>query len=100
MIVGMMMMVMTAPQIRKLETVGYHWKLNGKWLFLHGYGDDSIYPMFVSPPVRHAHTQTYTTGTRSACLRACVTAGCARVCGTVCVQARMSVCMCARACAC
>eukprot|EP01043_Picozoa_sp_COSAG02_P000943 COSAG02_NODE_19_length_53976_cov_37.338512_25_plen_74_part_00 len=33
---------------------GYHWKLNGKWLYLHGYGDDSIYPMFTSPPLNHS----------------------------------------------
>ena len=39
--------------VRKLEVIGYHWKLNGKWLYLHGYGDDSIYPMFTSPPVNH-----------------------------------------------
>eukprot|EP01047_Picozoa_sp_COSAG01_P081982 COSAG01_NODE_16569_length_1224_cov_12.170667_2_plen_98_part_00 len=37
--------------LRRLEVVGYHWKLNGRWLYLHGYGDDSIYPMYVSPPL-------------------------------------------------
>lgn len=29
---------------RRLDVIGYHWKFNGKWLYLHGYGDDSIYP--------------------------------------------------------
>lgn len=37
--------------LRKLELIGYHWKLNGVWLYLHGYGDDSIYPMSTSPPL-------------------------------------------------
>jgi beta-galactosidase/beta-glucuronidase len=37
--------------VRQLEVIGYHWKLNGEWLYLHGYGDDSIYPMFTSPPL-------------------------------------------------
>jgi len=37
--------------LKKLEIVGYHWKLNGVWLYLHGYGDDSIYPMNTAPPV-------------------------------------------------
>jgi hypothetical protein len=39
--------------VRKLEIIGYHWKLNGVWLYLHGYGDDSIYPMSTSPPLNH-----------------------------------------------
>jgi len=38
---------------RKLDVIGYHWKLNGAWLYLHGYGDDSIYPESMSPPLNH-----------------------------------------------
>ena len=36
--------------IKRLEIVGYHFKLNNQFLYLHGYGDDSIYPMSISPP--------------------------------------------------
>lgn len=40
--------------IRRLDTIGYHWKLNGLSLYLHGYGDDSIYPETVSPPLNRS----------------------------------------------
>lgn len=39
---------------RRLDVIGYHWKLNGKWLYLFGYGDDSIYPQTMAPPVTHS----------------------------------------------
>jgi len=34
---------------KKIEIIDYHWKLNGEWLFLHGYGDDSIFPWSLAP---------------------------------------------------
>eukprot|EP01052_Picozoa_sp_SAG31_P001085 SAG31_NODE_35_length_31836_cov_10.841352_4_plen_1036_part_00 len=37
--------------LKRFEIVGIHWKLNGEWLYLHGYGDDSIYPMSIAPPL-------------------------------------------------
>jgi beta-galactosidase/beta-glucuronidase len=30
-----------------------HFMLNGEYLYLHGYGDDAIYPMSISPPLNH-----------------------------------------------
>ena len=37
--------------IRRLDIVNRsHWKLNGQFLFLHGYGDDSVYPLTYAPP--------------------------------------------------
>ena len=37
--------------LRRLEVVNNsHWKLNGAYLFLHGYGDDSVYPLTYAPP--------------------------------------------------
>ena len=44
--------------LRKLERVGYHFKLNGGWLWLHGYGDDAIYPWTVSPPLNFSFYRT------------------------------------------
>ena len=29
--------------LRQLDVDGIHWKLNGRWLYLHGCGDDSIF---------------------------------------------------------
>ena len=40
---------------KQLTIEGYHFKLNGRYLFLHGYGDDAIYPMST---VRHEHNST------------------------------------------
>eukprot|EP01051_Picozoa_sp_SAG22_P006513 SAG22_NODE_429_length_10587_cov_22.842582_6_plen_1131_part_00 len=40
--------------LRRFETTGYKWLLNGKRLFLHGYGDDSVYPTTLAPPVEKA----------------------------------------------
>lgn len=41
--------------IKKLEVVdGSHWKLNGHYQYLFGYGDDSIYPTTMSEPVNHS----------------------------------------------
>ena len=39
--------------LRRLDVEGIHWKLNGRWLYLHGYGDDSIYPATVAPPANY-----------------------------------------------
>ena len=37
--------------LRRLDVVNNsHWKLNGDYLFLHGYGDDSVYPLTYAPP--------------------------------------------------
>eukprot|EP00933_Yihiella_yeosuensis_P027954 TRINITY_DN21763_c2_g1_i1.p1 TRINITY_DN21763_c2_g1~~TRINITY_DN21763_c2_g1_i1.p1 ORF type:complete len:1007 (-),score=161.73 TRINITY_DN21763_c2_g1_i1:231-3251(-) len=36
---------------KKLEYQGPHLKLNGKFLFLSGYGDDAVYPINIAPPV-------------------------------------------------
>ena len=30
--------------------VGYHWKLNGEWLYLQGYGEDAVYPDTLREP--------------------------------------------------
>ena len=40
--------------IRHLEKVGYHWKLNNEWLYLHGYGEDGIYPDTLREPTNHS----------------------------------------------
>jgi beta-galactosidase len=36
--------------LRQIEIAGGHFKLNGVYLYLHGYGDDSVYPDTVAPP--------------------------------------------------
>ena len=35
--------------LKRVEIIGIHWKLNGEWLYLYGYGDDSIHPMSIAP---------------------------------------------------
>jgi len=40
--------------IRRLDVEGYHWKLNGDWLYLQGYGDDSVYPDTLAPPLTYS----------------------------------------------
>lgn len=42
--------------VRTISTSGYHFLLNGRRLFLRGYGDNAIYPLTVAPPRdRQAH---------------------------------------------
>ena len=60
--------------LRRLEVDGVHWKLNGRWLYLHGYGDDSIYPATVAPPVNYSFCKYQraiepATHSRTACRR-------------------------------
>jgi len=42
--------VWTKFGVRTLVVDGYKFMLNGRRLYLNGYGDDSIYPLLVSPP--------------------------------------------------
>jgi beta-galactosidase/beta-glucuronidase len=37
--------------LREITATGPHFKLNGVYLYLQGYGDDSVYPDTIAPPV-------------------------------------------------